>query len=60
MIIKYYLAFKKHENIEQKANEHKSYKRDPDLSSHTVKVFHNPHTKETVASHAGTNFGSKK
>ena len=46
-------------NIE-KAIEHTNYKYDPSLSSQTEKVFYNPNPKETVISHAGTNFGSKK
>ena len=35
-------------------------KYDPELSSQTEKVFYNPISKETVISHTGTNFGSKK
>jgi len=54
------VAYKKHQPNIEKAIEHTNFKYDPSLSSQTEKVFHNPHTKETVVSHAGTNFGSRK
>ena len=52
-------AYKKHQNNIEHAIEHTNYKYDPDLSTQLQKVFHNPNTKETVISHAGTNFDSK-
>ena len=54
------VAYKKHQNNIENAIQHTNYKYDPSLSSQTEKVFYNPNTKETVISHAGTNFGSKK
>ena len=53
-------AYKKHQNNIEHAIVHTNYKYDPSLSSQTEKVFYNPNTKETVISHTGTNFGSKK
>ena len=53
-------AYKKHQNNIEHAIEHSNYKYDPDLSTQSQKVFYNPNTKETVISHTGTNFGSKK
>ena len=52
------VAYKKHQNNIENAIQHTNYKYDPELSSQNEKVFYN--TKETVISHAGTNFGSKK
>ena len=54
------VAYKKHQNNIENAIKHTNYKHDPELSSQTEKVFYNPISKETVISHAGTNFGSKK
>jgi len=54
------VAYKKHQNNVENAIQNTNYKYDPELSSQTEKVFCNPNTKETVISHAGTNFGSKK
>ena len=54
------VAYKKHQNNIEDAIKNTNYKYDPSLSSQTEKVFYNPNTKETVISHAGTNFGSKK
>ena len=54
------VASKKHQPNIEKAIEHTNYKYDPSLSSQTEKVFYNPNTKETVISHTGTNFGSRK
>ena len=54
------VAYKKHQNNIENAIQHTNYKYDPSLSSHTEKVFYNPNTKETVISHARTNFESKK
>ena len=60
MIIKHYLKLHiRNTNQIEKAIEHTNYKYDPSLSSQTERVFYNPNTKETVISHAGTNFGSK-
>ena len=54
------VAYKKHQNNIEDAIKNTNYKYDPQLSSQTEKVFYNPISKETVISHAGTNFGSKK
>ena len=54
------VASKKHQSNIENAIQHTNYKYDPELSSQTEKVFYNPNTKETVISHAGTIFGSKK
>ena len=53
-------AIKKHQNNIQNAIQHTNYKYDPKLSSQTEKVFYNPISKETIISHTGTNFESKK
>ena len=53
------VAYKKHQNNIENAIQHTNYKYDPELSSHTEKVFYKPN-KEVVIAHAGTNFGSKK
>ena len=54
------VAYKKHQNNIEDAIKNTNYKYDPQLSSQTEKVFYNPISKETVISHTGTNFGSKK
>ena len=53
------VAYKKHQNNIENAIQNTNYKYDPELSSQTENIFYNPNTKETVVSHAGTNFGSK-
>ena len=53
------VAYKKYQNNIENAIQHTNYKYDPELSSQTEKVFYNPNTKETVISHAGTNFRDK-
>ena len=50
------VAYKKHQNNIENASQNINYKYDPPLSSQTENVFYNPNTKETVISHAGTNF----
>ena len=54
------VAYKKHQNNIEDAIKNTNYKYDPQLSSQTEKVFYNPTSKETVISHTGTNFGSRK
>jgi hypothetical protein len=53
------VAYKKHQNNIEDAIKNTNYKYDPELSSQTEKVFHNPISKETVISNSGTNFRDK-